>query len=127
MTETIAENKIRPKRKWLKILLGLVGLFVVIAIFADADGPDIRVSYRGTWLNIQNTGNKDIGIVQIVVNDRDDCKVTYSYNGPYDVQKSLEKPINIKIGDTESFSSSCINPVRAKIVTTDGTGTYTFR
>jgi hypothetical protein len=125
------------KNLFLAVLLFWV---FILGGLAKADSVELKAMLIGAagWLSIQNVGHSPVHIINIKVNDRDDCNVvSLSELTPSDpdtreeIYRTMEVPMGfpirsntnlLKVGDISLYRSSC-NVVRITVETDQGSVT----
>ena len=109
-----------------KIILGILVLTALVGIlFAGGNDLNLKIvrtdeNFRGDGviLDITNVGQKQVRIVSIVFNERDDCPPLAYAAMPF-------KARDLKVGDGLRVYSIC-RIIRATLKTSEGSETYSF-
>jgi hypothetical protein len=141
-----------------KVMIGLAivtGLLIVVGLLSGGDlGLEVR-AFPDNTLVVKNIGNQPIKVIDMVVNQRQDCsavapielKEGLLIRQAYDVEErhkfwvngfnyqrvapfenrisSVNPPTELNVGDTRRWQALC-NIVRVTVTTDKGSETYSF-
>jgi hypothetical protein len=143
--------------KWRWVTVGILALLLVAALKYQATESNLKVSATVQGLEITNVGTTPVRILDVVVNERDDCSTigltsntfskdylhkiwvadgTFMYIGEKDGslfeigtnRKLSVEPRILKIGESAYWVPRCLtNYVRVSVTTDGGTTTYSFK
>lgn len=152
------DNQTSKKRfyRWWWIALAFAGVLIG-AVMCSGNTQNLKVSLTANGLEIVNVGTAPIRILDVIVNDRDDCSTFRGHNPPFSKEylhkawvangefmymgerdgKLYEigtnrilstEPRTLQTGDAWNWVSYCFSKyVSATVTTDDGTVKYSFR
>lgn len=154
MTQTTTQISRKRTIRWWWVALAFAGVLVSV-VMCSGNNQNLKVSATARGLEIVNIGSAPVRILDVVVNDRDDCS-TYKVTSPALSKEYLHKvwvanggfmyltekggklfelgstnhflsdePRTLKSGDSGYWVSYCLTNYVSVKVTTDG-GTSTY-
>jgi hypothetical protein len=103
------------------IIAGSIFLLFVMNlgdVSSSSLNDDISVNFMGAFVFVTNVGHEPVTVLDVDINDRQECKPTNAATG-----KKAGQPYRLKVGDYIAWNGPC-PIVRALIKTDHGNATY---